>query len=150
VGAVSRYYFQDYYGEMKSRLSLGKSSDRLWADWHIDSEEVARSSHSESGAEVRSEGEPIIISRLRDNDSSACKIPVQVELRHSSKHLLVEIPPDFDQLLLRDQVLAEAWRKSIRKALKHYLEAGYVADDFLFTSNGTIPSAYYRLTRVDP
>lgn len=149
LGAVSRHYFQDYYGEMKSRLSLGKRSDRLWADWHIESEEVDRSSHSEAAAEVCSAGESIIISRFRDGDSSAWKVPVEVELRHSSKHLLLEIPPDFDLLLLQDRVLAEAWQQSIRKALKHYLQSGYVADDFLLTSDGSIPSAYYRLTQDD-
>lgn len=150
LGAVSRHYFQDYYGEIKSQLSLGKTSDRLWADWHIDSDEVARRSDSEVAAEVRAAGTAIIIAGVRDDDSSAHKVPVEVELGDSSKHLLVEIPPDFDQLFLKDQRLAEVWRKAIQKALRHYLSAGYVADDFLFTSDGSVPSAYYRLTRVDP
>jgi predicted GNAT superfamily acetyltransferase len=150
LGAVSRHYFQDYYGEMKNQLSLGKTSDRLWADWHINSEEVARSSESEDAAEVRAAGKSIIISRIGDDDSSAHKVPVEVELGYSSEHLLVEIPADFDQLLLQDQRAAEVWREAIQNALRHYLSAGYVADDFLFTSDGPVPSAYYRLTRVDP
>jgi predicted GNAT superfamily acetyltransferase len=149
LGAVSRYYFQDYYGEMKSRLSLAKTSDRLWADWHIDSEEVARSGESKDAAELFAAGTPIITSRACDEASLACNVPVDLELGHSDRHLLVEIPPDFDQLLLQDQSLAEVWRKAIQKALRHYLSAGYVADDFLFTSDGSIPCAYYRLRLFD-
>ncbi len=150
LGAVTRHYFQDYYGEMKSLLSLGQTSDRLWADWHIDSERVHRRLQSEAPTEIGEEWEFAIISQPRVGDASAVRIPVGLELNHSSRHLLVEIPIDFHQLSLLDNGLAKAWREILRKALCHYLSSGYVADDFLFTSSDSIRSAYYRLTRVDP
>jgi len=150
LGAVTRHYFQDHYGEMKNVLSLGQASDRLWADWHVASERVARRIQSKAPVRVREEWGFAIKTRACDGDASAFTAPVELELNHSSRHLLVEIPTDFDQLRLLDKSLAEAWREIIRKALLHYLSSGYVADDFLFVSGDSVGSAYYRLTRVDP
>ncbi|HUV12706.1 MAG TPA: GNAT family N-acetyltransferase [Acidobacteriota bacterium] len=149
LGAVTRHYFSDYYGKMKSALSLGQTSDRLWADWHIDSERVDRRLRAKAPDKLSKEWEFAISTLVRDRDAFGFKTPVGLELDHTCRHVLVEIPTDFDQLLVLDKSLAEAWRGMIRRALLHYLSSGYVADDFLFVSDDSARAAYYCLTRID-
>jgi len=150
LGAVTRHYFSDYYGEMKSAFSLGQKSDRLWADWHIDSERVERHIQARDPVKFSKKWGFAVRTQVRDADASMLKTPVELELDHTSRHVFVEIPTDFEQLCVVDLNLAEAWRETIRKALLHYLSSGYVADDFLFVSDDATRSAYYRLTRIDP
>ncbi len=46
LGAVARCYLPDYYGHVRSRFQRGLPSDRLVAEWHLDS---ARVRHAISG-----------------------------------------------------------------------------------------------------
>ncbi len=42
LGAISRQYIPDYYGRVESRFQFGLPSDRLIAQWHLNSARVAR------------------------------------------------------------------------------------------------------------
>ncbi len=42
LGALAREYVADYYGQVESRFQFGLPSDRLIAQWHLNSARVAR------------------------------------------------------------------------------------------------------------
>ena len=47
------------------------------------------------------------------------------------RHLLLEIPADFQELRGRDQALALEWRLAVRAAFESAFSAGYAAVEFL-------------------
>lgn len=149
LGAVTRRYLQDHYGEMKSVFSAGQTSDRLWADWHIDSDRVLRCLQANTALTIDEGPAYAISSRARGDGELGLRIPLKLDLNHSASRVLVEIPADFDRLRVLDQEAAEAWRGMVRKALCHYLSSGYVADEFLFSSCDSTCTAYYRLSQSE-
>lgn len=49
LGAMVRCYLPDFYGVSSSRLQKGLPTDRLLAEWHLDSARVSRALGGESG-----------------------------------------------------------------------------------------------------
>ena len=59
--------------------------------------------------------------------------PGDADLTCDEPRLLVEIPTDFDEMLVRDPALALEWRLSTRAIFEAYFARGYRAVDFLLS-----------------
>lgn len=101
LGATAGTYFEDYYGEMAG-INAGVASDRLLADWELDSPHVRRKA-----------GEIDI--------AAAPEKPVA---------LRIAVPQDFQRLLESDRGQAEAERLRLRRELTEAFGNGYRVMDF--------------------
>jgi predicted GNAT superfamily acetyltransferase len=88
LGALVRRYEPDYYGQVESRFQQGLPSDRLIAEWWLDSPRVKRAL---AGKAVR----------------NPRKSPAQV----------VEIPIDVDALIRANIEEARTWQERVRNEL---------------------------------
>nr|WP_321461330.1 GNAT family N-acetyltransferase [uncultured Cohaesibacter sp.] len=94
LGAVSNQYFVDYYGEMPG-MNAGLPSDRIMAEWHLESDQVC----------ARAQGR-----MLASTD---------IEQGH-----WLEIPSDIDKLMASDPDKALSERLRIRSALQDHFAQG--------------------------
>jgi predicted GNAT superfamily acetyltransferase len=96
LGAEVSTYHPDYYGLMKG-INAGLPSDRLRADWHLDSERAALCAAGEPG---------------------------QPMMAAPAAALQVQIPPDLDRLLAQDEQAALAARMRVRAELTRLFALG--------------------------
>ena len=101
LGAVCRRYHPDYYGLVESRMQLGLPSDRLIAEWPLDSPRVKRAIR---GGQARNTGRP----------------PAAT----------VEIPADVGALLEADWERARDLQLAVREQLTKLLRRGLVITGF--------------------
>lgn len=119
LGATAREYIRDCYGASTSPLHRGIGTDRLVAEWKLDSDHVRRRMEGGDGAMavgdaplVNPEGEPL-------------------HLDLEAPHVWLRIPPDIQALKERDAVAARRWREHTRVALEAYLSRGYEVRDLV-------------------
>jgi predicted GNAT superfamily acetyltransferase len=114
LGVIAREYEENVYGYSPSPLHRGLPTDRLVAEWHLNSKE-----------------EPGVI--LRDIDGMArINAPdTEPNLRLDTSPLLLEIPADINHLRETDIAQAKLWQERVRASFQHYFGAGYVATDFI-------------------
>lgn len=97
LGAIVRRYLPDHYGSVKSRVQQGLPSDRLVAEWWLNSPRVKRAL---AGKPVRSAKKkptrtveiPLHISKLADerpDDARAVQLRVRKQLLDAFAHKLV-------------------------------------------------------------
>ncbi|WP_319412509.1 GNAT family N-acetyltransferase [uncultured Cohaesibacter sp.] len=94
LGAVSNQYFVDYYGEMPG-MNAGLPSDRIMAEWHLESDQVC----------ARAQGRMLASTDIKQG------------------HWL-EIPSDIDKLMASDPDKALSERLRIRSALQDHFGQG--------------------------
>lgn len=140
LGVVAGHFKENAYGYSSSPLHHDLPTDRLLAEWHLESSRVTD----------RLSGTPPEI--LRDFDGlvrvfethSDRPAPPHLELNESP--LLLEIPTDFASLKQANRPLALEWQKQTRVACQHYFERGYVITDFMIVDKPR-PQALYVLEK---
>lgn len=101
LGAVGVEYLVDFYGPMSDGVNGGDSTDRLFTRWHL----TARP----RPLPAVDRGHVL----LEDRDG----VPFAGSAALSADPLLVALPPDVEQLRLRDPEAARSWRLAVREAL---------------------------------
>lgn len=141
LGAVCNTYLRAEYGAMRDSLNAGLESDRFQVDWCLSSPRVL--DHMQSAV-------PVKVLSLADLIHSPVKLiaareglrPHQQPISLDVPEILVEIPPDFQELRTRDLPLAREWRAFTRDLFEQVFAKGMVVSDFLF-ENGR---SYYLLS----
>jgi predicted GNAT superfamily acetyltransferase len=146
LGALCQQFRPHYYGHLGSRFGTGDQSDRLWAEWHLNSSRV----------KSRIEG-PGISRLLPESVVTRCRIGTGPEqgLRVldgwnstlDSTDLAVEIPVDFETVRGAHPELARSWRLGLREILEHYLRQGWAVSDLNLTEEEGHVRAFYTLRR---
>ncbi len=116
LGAVVHKYQPDYYGVMTDAQNGQLASDRLLAEWWLDS------------ATARFSGDPQSLPAALAAQGQAPGEPV---LNLDARAVHVAVPGLLDELLQGAPELATQWRAAVREAMSHYLERGYRATRFL-------------------
>ncbi len=128
LGAVSNTYFRSLYGDMRSALSAGLPSDRLQADWWLNSAHV-QTKLSAAQAPVPPD-EALVLNpspaMTNRHPAPASTLRPLCESRH-----FIQIPPDIEALKAKDMPLALAWQQQIRRLLEDAFAAGYFITDFV-------------------
>lgn len=146
LGAVSRTYERDLYGEMRDKLNRGLASDRLTVEWWVKSPRVL--------AKIEQRYRPPTIAELIDQGAEPVNRTemrggwlgnVEYHLDLNRAQLLVEIPPDLEKLKERNLKLAQEWRRETREIFAHYLQEGYIVSEFIV--EGQKRRGYYLLER---
>lgn len=115
LGATVRSYLPDQYGDMEN-ISAGAASDRLAAEWHLDSPRVeAHLAGRVDGAWPEGEAFHPLHGELPDTlpDSLAMHVPAQ----------------DYYTLLRGDPALAVEWRRRTRPVFTRLFSEGLVLVD---------------------
>lgn len=148
LGAVCRTYIEDAYGAMRDGLNVGVSSDRFNVDWWITSPRVksriAGERHPLELAHFLSAGaQKINPTRLGSDD--LLHPPDKVEDPQGNL-VLVEIPPNFQELKSQDVELAKAWREQTRSIFVRAFAKGFLVTDFVYLGDERFPRSYYILS----
>jgi predicted GNAT superfamily acetyltransferase len=127
LGALARTYKRDLYGRSASPLHAGIGTDRLLAEWWIDSPRVRQSLAGRRPA-------PRDLDRVLLNppDTATDRTRPGEELRAPGGDALeIAIPADIQDMKTDAPGLALAWRENVRTAFEMAFAAGYQAVDML-------------------
>ncbi len=133
LGAYTREYHRDFYGEMYDKLNAGLPSDRIYVEWPIGHDRTYKRLRGEDRPPTLedAEGEGIRYVLRADRDG-----PGAVAGPNGESHLLLEIPSHFQEMKRRDQALALRWRLAAREAFESAMAQGYAAVEFLRAAGG--------------
>jgi predicted GNAT superfamily acetyltransferase len=126
LGAISRRYWRNIYGEHFGDLNEGLPTDRLLVEWWIRGRRVEAKAEVETGAEIELEAEVFAV--------EGCGVSRRVVAFHAhldASLLSLEVPADIQQLKRADIALAHDWRLRVREAFETYLDRGYVVTGFV-------------------
>ena len=132
LGVVVEEYEENIYGESSSPLHRGSPTDRFVAEWHLTTPHVARRIGHESAPAIR---DASLLSAPVVNPAKAGTWlqPVEGELAHESRRVLVEIPIGISDMQAADAGLALEWRMTTRRVFQSYLARGYRVVDFFLS-----------------
>jgi predicted GNAT superfamily acetyltransferase len=135
LGAFTREYHRDFYGPMPDKLNAGLPSDRIYVEWPI--------GHDRTYKRLKGDDRP---PSLEDAEREGIRYLLKVEDRDrpgavnagrmGESHLLLAIPPRFQELKARDAALALEWRTRTRNAFESAFSHGYAAVEFLRAADG--------------
>lgn len=132
LGATSKTYLRNVYGEMRDALNQGLASDRLQVDWWICSDRVVHSID-------KTRSQPTLSSLLKAGGKvvNNTRIGRQGLLepldwtKEEAPAALLEIPSYFQEVKSKDMTLARAWRQVVREIFEHYFARDYEVTEFL-------------------
>jgi len=137
LGVIVREYEDNVYGYSPSPLHQGLPTDRLIAEWHLNSDRVK---------ERLSIAEHPLILRDFDRILRINTPDGEPNLRLEESPLLLEIPTSITELKQADLARAADWQDTIRAACRHYFTAGYMITDFILLDRPR-PQALYVLEK---
>ncbi len=135
LGAYTREYHRDFYGAMPDKLNAGLPSDRIYVEWPIGHDRTYKRLKGEDKALSLEQAEAEGIRYLLKAEDGDRPGPVDAG-RAGESHLLLAIPPQFQQLKARDPKLALEWRLAARAAFESAFAKGYAAVEFLRSADG--------------
>ena len=127
LGARAVSYLPNVYGtNTGSVLHSGLGTDRFLVQWDLTDSRVKNVldgiPHQLNPTELSA---PVVNARKRGDSIQ----PYDGELP-ADPVVRIEIPPNIDELKVKDLELAKAWRENTRTAFSSYLERGYLIDAF--------------------
>ena len=161
LGAVAREYHRDLYGDSDSPLHAGIGTDRLLAEWTLDSDRVRRLLDDDADddaddvdaptvdaptvAPLSVVNPPLTGSAAGPAAGPAFPRPSSGVLEPAATRVGIAVPSDLMALKDADPDLARAWRANAREAFERCFRAGYVAGAVERGGGGT---ATYVLSRA--
>lgn len=144
LGAVSREYLRDVYGETGSELHAGIGTDRLVVEWRLDSERVAARLDGRAPAPA-ADGGPVVNAPAAAGAGPASPAdaaepagraahahpaaPMDPRLDLDVERVRIAVPLDIQSLKRERPEQALRWRAVTRAAFEHYLGRGFVVTD---------------------
>src|SRR5690606_33851562 len=132
LGITAREYIRDAYGASTSPLHRGIGTDRLVAEWMLDSDRVRNRMDGDATGASRHPGD------VKESDvptvNPAGDAP---RLDHDEPRLWLRIPAEIQALKERDAVAARRWREYTRAAFEAYLGRGYEVTELVRDEEGS-------------
>jgi predicted GNAT superfamily acetyltransferase len=148
LGAWSNQYEENHYGETTNLSDRGMPTDRLLANWDLESGEVVR--RLETGPprhDLRKEMKRQIVINKLEETTPGLMNPSTIKLNCTEEKFLFEVPYNLPEIKSRDLGMAIEWQSKIRQTFRHYFRKDYVATDFFVTTNDGHLRAFYRLDK---
>ncbi len=143
LGARVHRYIDNMYGERTDALNAGVPTDRLIAEWEVDS----LPQPGETPGPIATEALPRLIRTGRNPDGWL--VPLGVQTSANAPRVLLEIPPRIADLRRDQPEAAEAWRLAVRQAFQDSFAAGYHAIGLVRDESSGDRRCYYELERPD-
>ena len=131
LGAVSRRYWRNIYGEHFGALNEGLPTDRLLVEWWIRGRRVAEAARGEMETKDQ---QAIPVFEVAGQGTARRVTAFHADL--DAPGLSLEVPADIQQLKRADMSLAWDWRLRVREAFETYLGRGYLVTDFITEGRG--------------
>ena len=131
LGVVVEEYAENIYGESSSPLHRGSPTDRFIAEWHLRQPHVER--RISSAGPLMRDASVASAPVVNPSRPGAWLEPVEGELAHDARRILVEIPTGFSEMQAQMPELALQWRMATRRIFQHYFRRGYRAVDFFLS-----------------
>ena len=149
LGAVCHTYFDSVYGEMRDGLNAGLPSDRFQVDWWITSPRVKERMFGQRAPLVLESFTLAGATILNPTAASPAGLPRPADSWRTATDTLalIEIPPNFQEIKVKDMPLARAWRTQTRAMFKEAFAAGYWVTDFFHEPLDGRERSFYALSR---
>jgi predicted GNAT superfamily acetyltransferase len=144
LGARSRRYVVDMYGERTDQLNSGLPTDRLIAEWDVI--KPPRPSAWGAGAGVLATTPGLIETRV---DASGRVEPVRVRPPSGAARVCLATPADAVALRGGGRALTRRWGEAVREAFVAAFDAGYEAVGFVREDDSEGARCGYLLERRD-
>ena len=131
LGVVVEEYEENIYGESSSPLHRGSPTDRFVALWNLREPHVERRI-SAAGPLIR-DASVAAAPVVNPSKPGPWLEPVEGELNHTLRRVLVEVPVGFSDLQIALPDLALEWRMTTRLIFQTYLGRGYRVVDFFLS-----------------
>jgi len=133
LGIIVREYKENIYGETTSPLHYGLPTDRMLAEWHLDSERVQNIIQKKI-QERKINFEDAIIYDLRNEISFPIK---------EAEDVLIEVPEDFKIIANSDKNTALKIIERARILFKYFFSGNYFIERFLIRRDESNHYYYY-------
>jgi predicted GNAT superfamily acetyltransferase len=141
LGAISRSYWRNIYGEHFGDLNEGLPTDRLLVEWWIRGQRVEAKAEVEAEVEAKAE-----VFAVEGGGVSRRVVAFHTDL--DAPCLSVEVPANIQKLKRADMALAHDWRVRVREAFETYLGRRYVVTGFVTQGEGDARHNSYILSRM--
>ncbi len=141
LGISARRYSANHYGVMQDSINAGLASDRLEAQWQLDSPRVVALAAGRAVADPTAWDD--VCRLVYDDEDGVLQISDPPAL--DAERYGIEIPADIAALKERDLARAQAWQLHVREAMTRLLTAGYIVSGFQRGGG----KAQYRLSQDD-
>lgn len=150
LGGFVRHYARDIYGAVNNPLQVGLSTDRFLLEWELLSDRVRErikmpSSPPWADAWLKAEQYPFVNYVTWEGSLPR---PIAADLEMKDKVVLVQIPPDLNNIKKMDLNIARGWRESTRDIFETYFRLGYVLTGFARSNNAQTPNIY-KLEQIE-
>jgi chorismate synthase len=150
LGAVSRIYFENYYGTGGAgNLATLGYSDRLLAEWWVGSPHAEGHLNDESREAVLSvylNSQVPIANESLDSDEHDFPIPPDDIQWPQQSLILLEIPLDYPSMVVDESDLAIRWRLHTRELFQRLFAERYVMGGFIHTPYHGRERGFYVLS----
>ena len=125
LGVTARIYSVNHYGAMQDGINAGLASDRLEAQWQLDSPGVVTLAVGNACHEAGN----LELSKLVyvNDDGRLCRVEPGA---YEAARYGIEIPLKIAELKQRDLGRAQQWQMHLRAAMTDLLAAGYIVSGF--------------------
>jgi chorismate synthase len=123
LGAASREFRPDFYGETTSDLHHGLPTHRLLVRWELVSPRVV----GRAAGERPAAGVAPLVNDVTWRDGLPVPSPARLDLAPPELHL--EVPADWDAVCRADAGLAREWQEIVRQAFEGLFAGSYAALD---------------------
>jgi len=142
LGALTRAYYVNYYGEMEDRVNEGLATDRFLAEWWIKSPRVKKRT---SSLFVSSRVDDSLVANPTKIESGV-RVPTGLSSLKRSDTVLVEIPYSYDKLRDFNRRALIKWREETRQLYVRLFKARYIATEVILDKSN-YPRSFVKLER---
>ncbi len=147
LGAISRRYWRNIYGEHFGDLNEGLPTDRLLVEWWIRGRRVEVEAKVEAEVEAKVEVEAKAEVFVVEGGGVSRRV-VAFHTDLDAPCLSLEVPANIQKLKRADMTLAHDWRLRVREAFETYLDRGYIVTGFVTQGQGETRRNSYTLLRT--
>ncbi len=148
LGGIVRHYARDIYGAVSNPLQMGLSTDRFLLEWELMNDRVReriRSSDPRPWANEWMDLHNVVNFASWEGDLPR---PMASDLEMEDDVLLIQIPPDLNEIKKVDLSIARGWRESTRDIFETYFRRGYVVTGFARSTGPQVPNIY-KIEKVE-
>ena len=144
LGALTRAYYVNYYGDMEDRVNEGLATDRFLAEWWIKSPRVKKRTSSRS-LFVSGQVDDSLVANPTKIEFGV-RIPTGQSSLKRSDSVLVEIPYSYDKLRDFNRRILIKWREETRELYVRLFKARYIATEVILDKSD-YPRSFVKLER---
>ena len=141
LGAVTRTYYFNHYGEWLDGIHRGLPTDRFEVEWWINSDHVRE--RVEVGYVARTWDDVRHAPRVLTAAADLTAPPIPAPLPGDAPMVLIEIPADFQAVKAASLEAARAWRRETAHTFSELFGRGYALTDFMSVGEGPNRHNYY-------